>query len=118
MDVDGSVESKRRLANNQNAQGTLISIAPRRYVVKVISPHSITTNKYRLRLIISNLKPIINYTHNYKTAPEPLNSLDTHFQILEADNGKTLYSHILMTLGIEGYTPQTTWIQMENQDNT
>jgi hypothetical protein len=93
MDVDGSAGSKGRLANdhkrtryiNFNSTETICGEGD---ITAFDHYEQISPRPY-------NIKPQtgINYTHNYKRAPEPLNSLDSHFQILEADNGKTLYLH-------------------------
>jgi hypothetical protein len=114
-----------------NIQGTEIYIAPRRYVVQWNLKRGMKAIQSAQDPIISHLKPSITSIHNYKKAPEPLSSLDSHFQILGVNNGKTLYVSLTnissQTIRKEifkytfralenDYNCKTLWIQMGADD--
>jgi hypothetical protein len=82
--------------------------------------------------MLSDLREVVSFTHNYMRAPEPLRPLDSHFQLLESEGGwtlflhltnissqiirKELFSHALMLLETDHYTPRMTWIQTPNEE--
>nr|AAP78908.1 non-structural protein 2 [Aedes albopictus C6/36 cell densovirus] len=106
-----------------NNQGTKIYIAPRQYLLQLRCRQ--TPSRIEISERISEIKPLITSTHNYTAAPEPLNSLNSHFQLLEQEAGKYLYvnltnissqvirkkifSHILDVFE-DSYSPKKLWI--------
>jgi hypothetical protein len=130
VDVDRSEGEQRGLVqDHERVRDRDIDIAE-----GICSEISVATfdNQRRILPRPSNLGDVVTYTHNYKRAPEPLRSSDSHFQLLEAENGRTLFLHLtnisfqiirkelfnhtLMVLEREDYTPQMTWVQMTNQE--
>nr|AJI02598.1 non-structure protein 2 [Mosquito densovirus HB-3] len=108
-----------------NNQGSQISIAPRQYLLQLKYKHKGEVSVDKITSKISLVKPLVTSTHNYKAAPEPLNQLNSHFQILAQEAGKYLYvnltnissqiirkklfNHILEVYE-ENYSPKKLWI--------
>jgi hypothetical protein len=113
------------------AFGRTIWIPPRRYAI-LVTTNNIPTAAQK-SIPIANMKDIITALHSYRVAPEPLNRLLSHLQILESEGGQHLYIHLtnissqiirqhlstdlLMALAVDNYRPQKTWIQHASQNN-
>jgi hypothetical protein len=116
-----------------NQYGTTIYVQPRRYSMKTTTQHPITDNPRRLQDLRYQILEILTFSYSYIRAPEPLNSLDSHFQLLTSDKGHTIYIHLtnisshimrkeifihtLLALQTHPYSPTLTWIQLMNSDS-
>nr|ABU94967.1 non-structural protein 2 [Culex pipiens pallens densovirus]ABU94970.1 non-structural protein 2 [Culex pipiens pallens densovirus]ABU94973.1 non-structural protein 2 [Culex pipiens pallens densovirus]ABU94976.1 non-structural protein 2 [Culex pipiens pallens densovirus]ABU94979.1 non-structural protein 2 [Culex pipiens pallens densovirus] len=122
---ENQLESKEDWPTITNNQGSQIYIAPRQYILQLQFNRKGESSIEKITSRISLVKPLVTSTHNYKAAPEPLNQLISHFQLLAQEAGKYLYvnltnissqiirkkliNHILEVYE-DDYSPKKLWI--------
>lgn len=112
-----------------NKNGTVIYIAPRRYVVQYRKIHKDSPDISEEQ--IQQITRIVQREHDYRTAPEPLHSLDSIFQLLGRPSGPVIYASLtnissqqikrklyqqITDILEENYQPWITWIQHMNDN--